>query len=509
MLVRPRGSALLDGRLKQVVTGVVIGTAAIAVTALLTGLGSVSAASSPAAGSTTTQKPKPLGSDPRAFPRTLSFWKCGPEGEVARRDLIVSFGFCNIDQLRRLNPRGTFLLTPGLYPRNGGSNYGGMNVSYGQGLWHWRDGYGRKDGGCDKEPGPVDLGCMRAFNFDWDYMWNADGKLATISNYPGAHRGYNLADPTGKGTRELIAKFFAYTAKVSGLYAKRWDGVFSDNWTYTAIGLDWTYGPNLDTDRDGKVDDIQTLRKLWNDGLNEIGNRIRSYLPNKTIGGNGSWYPAWLGYEGTDPQGWLKASNATFVEDITGFYDRPRMLVDIASRWLNFKDPDGLPRYVMFQQDALTGPNRSARLSIPAGADPNDPKYMLHPGVMRSMRWGLTISLVTGAYYEIIIDDKHATLWWYDEFDGGAGIRRRGYLGQPVGPLVQIRADGVWKRDFQNGIALNNSSPKPVTVILSKPFRRLKGAQNPRLNNGKRVTRVTIPAHDGLILLNVGKKKTK
>ena len=116
----------------------------------------------------------------------------------------------------------------------------------------------RKDGGCDKVPGPVNLGCMRAFNFDTDHMYNVDGT-------PGRHRR-TIPVPTaastsltlrGKGTRELVAKFFAYTAKVSGVYAKRWDGVFSDNWTYNAIGLDWSYGPKLDTDRDGKVDEIR------------------------------------------------------------------------------------------------------------------------------------------------------------------------------------------------------------------------------------------------------------
>ena len=26
---------------------------------------------------------------------------------------------------------------------------------------------------------------------------------------------------------------------------------------------------------------------------------------------------------------------------------------------------------------------------------------------------------MAGAYYEIVVDDRHATLWWYDEYDGG------------------------------------------------------------------------------------------
>jgi putative glycosyl hydrolase-like family 15 (GHL15) protein len=126
--------------------------------------------------------------------------------------------------------------------------------------------------------------------------------------------------------------------------------------------------------------------------------------------------------------------------------------------------------------------------------------------VMRSMRWGLTLALMAGAYYEIIVDDRHATLWWYDEYDGGKGIRRRGYLGQPLGPSVRLRTGGVWRRDFEQGIALNNSTSKSVSIELKKQYRRLRGTQNPRLNDGSVVTRVTLPPDDGLILLNVRQK---
>jgi hypothetical protein len=412
--------------------------------------------------------------------------------------MVVGYAFCNTKLLRRLNPKGIFLLTPGLYPSDV-NDYGGMHVTYGQGLWYWREGLGWKGGGCDTVQGPVNLGCMRPFNFDWDAMWNANGTIAQINNGTDGHYGWNLADPAGKGTRELVAKFFAYTSKVSGLYTGDWNGVFSDNWTYSALGLGWAFGPNLDTDRDGKVDNIGTLRKRWNDGLNEVGNRIRSYLPGKTVGGNGSWYPMWLGYRATDPRGWLKASNATMVEDISGFYTDPSaaLLLQIAKRWLTFRDPEPLPRYVLFQMDALT----DSAAHLPSSVDPSKLKYMLDQGVMRSMRWGLTLALMAGAYYEIIVHQRHDTLWWYDEYDGGKGIRQRGYLGQPLGVPVRLRPE-VWRRDFTRGIALNNSTSKPVTIDLKKPFRHLRGSQNPRLNNGHVVRKVTLRGHDGVILLN-------
>jgi len=443
--------------------------------------------------------------DGHGFPRTLSFWKCGNDPAIAKRDMSVGYAACpDPAVLRRLNPKGIFLLTPGLFPKNL-NEYGGMHVTYGQGLWYWRHGIAWKNGGCDTAPGPVNLGCIREFDLDWDYLWNANGTLAGINNGTDGHRGWNLVDPTGKGTRELVAKFFAYTAKVDGLYTKPWDGVFSDNWTYSALGQGWAYGPNIDANRDGKVDNQATLRRGWNDGLNEVGNRIRSYLPGKTVAGNGSWFPMWLGYNGTDRLGWLKASNATMVDDLQDWYNNgaggPPKLLQIASRWLAFKDPSGLPRYVLFREKALT--NSGALLNIPSNGNPNNPKYLLNPGVMRSMRWGLTLALMGGAYYEIVVQRWDSTLWWYDEYDGGKGIRRRGYLGQALGPPVRLGAGRVWRRNFQKGIALNNSTSKAVRINLKRPFRHLRGPQNPHLNNGRIVTSVTLKGHDGLILLNV------
>jgi hypothetical protein len=214
----------------------------------------------------------------------------------------------------------------------------------------------------------------------------------------------------------------------------------------------------------------------------------------------------WLGdYGAADPQGWLRTSTATFIDDLQDFYNNggggPPRLLQIASRWLNFKDPAGLPRYVMFREKALT--NSGDLLSIPSGADPNGSTYMLDPGVMRSMRWGLTLALMAGAYFEIVVNGRDDTYWWYDEYDGGKGIRRRGYLGEASGPPVRLRADRVWRRDFERGIALNNSTSKSVIIDLKSKYRRLRGAQNPRLNDGRVVTRVTLPAHDGLILLKI------
>jgi hypothetical protein len=99
--------------------------------------------------------------------------------------------------------------------------------------------------------------------------------------------------------------------------------VHSDNWIYTQVGSSWFYGPNLDTDRDGAVDDTSALRRNWANGLTRVGNDLRAYLPGKIVGGNGAWYRP-QEYTGSNPEGWLKASNYTLVEHMQNSPTRHR-----------------------------------------------------------------------------------------------------------------------------------------------------------------------------------------
>jgi hypothetical protein len=305
-----------------------------------------------------------------------------------------------------------------------------------------------------------------------------------------------------------VAKVFAHAAKLNGLYGctvrigkpgkkKRvtcWSGVHSDNWIYSVGAL---YGSNLDTNRDGKVDDEGTLNHNWSNGLTRVGTLLRSYLPGLVVGGNGSWYRSDL-YAGSDPKGWLKASNYTLIEHMQNF--SPDTLLAAEKRWLNFRDPLGQPRYMAVLQDAT---DANGKTLLWTQGDPNTVASMTRPDVLRSMRWGLTLSLMTGVYYELIGDfygNPITCRWWFDEFDGGVGVGRRGYLGQPLGAYKTL-AEDVHRRDFQNGIAINNSSSETRTVDLGGRFTKLKGTQDPALNNGSTVTSVTIPPQDGIILL--------
>jgi hypothetical protein len=434
--------------------------------------------------------------DSHGYPRTFHLYSSGPLDELARYDMLAEPPSVDIRALRRRNPSGVFLLQPTLKGRNG-TDF--VHLTAPGGAIGWK-------GASDSIRGGRALGRIRAVDPDWDLLHNADGSTARI----GKIFGWNLAAPPDKGVPTEVAKIFAYGAKRDGLYCtvridtphgkKRvpcWNGVHSDNWIYAAIGAGWFYGPKLDANRDGSVDDANALRRNWSNGLTRAGTLLRRYLPGKIVGGNGVWYRPDL-YAGTDPNGWLKASNYTLVEHMQNF-STPTLLAT-AKTWLNFRDPRGQPRYMAALMEAT---DTDGRPLVWTEGDPNTPAAMRRPGVLRSMRWGLTLSLMTGMYYELIGDWQGNRLdcrWWFDEFDGGVGIRRRGYLGRALGPYRQI-GEGVYRRDFQHGIALNNSSSKSQRIALGGSFKKLKGTQDPSLNDGATVSSITVPAKDGIILL--------
>jgi hypothetical protein len=282
------------------------------------------------------------GADGHGYPRTYHLYGYGPLEELTRYDIVVGFSWFNIAGLRSLNPNGIFLLNPAMIGDDGRL---AVHVTSPGGASSW-------PGGTDDQAGGVNLGSIRAVDPAWDLLHNADGSYATMGGSSWI-KGWNLADPKAKGTPELVSKVFAYAAKKDALYSAGWDGVHSDNWIYTQVGSSWFYGPNLDTDRDGTVDETTTLRRNWANGLTRVGTNLRAYLPGKIVGGNGAWYRS-QDYTGSDPEGWLKASNYTLVEHTQDFaYKTPDSFLALTRQWLDYPDPLGKTRYMAVLEDAL------------------------------------------------------------------------------------------------------------------------------------------------------------
>ncbi len=89
--------------------------------------------------------------------------------------------------------------------------------------------------------------------------------------------------------------------------------------------------------------------------------------------------------------------------------------------------------------------------------------------------------------------NEYSSVVWFDEFDFKLGPAT-------TKPPEAGWSNGVWRRDFANGIALVNPTREPVTVKLELGFRRLRGQQAPEVNNGAIVTSLTMKTKDGIIL---------
>jgi hypothetical protein len=118
------------------------------------------------------------------------------------------------------------------------------------------------------------------------------------------------------------------------------------------------------------------------------------------------------------------------------------------------------------------------------------------PTDYQAMRYGLATCLLDDAYYAFS-NDGYSGVHVFDEYDAD--------LGQAVSPpALTAWQKGVYRRDFENGIALVNPKGNgPVEVELEVEFRRIAGKQAPAVNNGQTTRKVQLKDRDGIILLRV------
>jgi hypothetical protein len=115
----------------------------------------------------------------------------------------------------------------------------------------------------------------------------------------------------------------------------------------------------------------------------------------------------------------------------------------------------------------------------------------------QGMRYGLTSCLMDNAYYYLNVNNS--VISWFDEFDANLGPATSAPYS--AGTMTAYQK-GVYRRDFQNGIALVNPKGNgPQTVTLETTYKHLSGTQVPSVNNGQSVTSVTLNDRDGVILL--------
>jgi hypothetical protein len=114
----------------------------------------------------------------------------------------------------------------------------------------------------------------------------------------------------------------------------------------------------------------------------------------------------------------------------------------------------------------------------------------------QGFRYGFASCLVGGnAYFAYNLSEVYNAVNIFDEYSARLGTAISG-------PQTHPWQNGVWRRDFANGIALVNPRGNGAqTVTLEASYKHLSGTQDPSVNNGATVTKVALNDRDGVILL--------
>lgn len=237
-----------------------------------------------------------------------------------------------------------------------------------------------------------------------------------------------------------------------------WDGVFLD----AAYGeITPVTGANVDSDRNGLKDDAKALDQSWRRGMTELIKGVRAANPNILIMNNSS-----AAYSGQ--------TNGTLFEN--------------------------------FPRNGWAWPFAELRTSLSKNTSPKisaintNTNNQERQNDYRLMRYGFASALVADGYFSFDAGDAgHHRTWWYDEYDAPIGTPR-GSATVVRGPSVGAYP-AVWARDYSRGYVVVNATKKPEEIRLAGEYEKLRGSQDPTINDGSIVTKVTVPAEDGLVLI--------
>lgn len=266
-----------------------------------------------------------------------------------------------------------------------------------------------------------------------------------------------VPDSTGKKFNSVFPKLVAKNIYASGL----WDGVFLDNVWEDASWIN----DEIDLNQNGQAESASTLDSAWNKGVKKILTRIRNQTDDDwIITGNGG-------------VGYYEYLNGVAFENFpnTGYGDWAASL-----------------RQYMF----IGNEDQFAIINSNDDNGGNSANY-------QDFRFGLTSALLGNGYYGFDSGDQtHHELYFYDEYEVA--------VGNPLGAAYNILntdnpatlQDGLWRREFENGIVLVNSTDVDRTYILEEGYEKIRGVQDIKTNSGKVVGSAKIAAQDGIILLN-------
>jgi len=290
-----------------------------------------------------------------------------------------------------------------------------------------------------------------------------------LSFWPGAdlmNVTNNVPLKNGERWNSYLANFVKNRILSTGL----WDGVFYDN---TSASISWVDSGKIDLNNDYRAESNSYVDAQWKAGTMDILRLTREANPNYIIIGN-------------------SASDIDFQEYLNG-----RMFETFPTPWeLNGRWDQVTDLYL----------NKFPERSL------NPQVYVINSNTentgemdnYRKMRFGLTSTLLGKGYYSFDFGDRsHTQAWWYDEYNS--------FLGNPQSEAYNLLDNnsqdmklGLWRRDFEDGVVIVNSTKEEQTHVFSKEsFEKINGQQDRRVNNGSKINWLRIAPEDGVVLLKI------
>lgn len=245
-----------------------------------------------------------------------------------------------------------------------------------------------------------------------------------------------------------------------------WDGIF-----YDEVQDDMTYlnHGDIDLDQDGTIDSREQAQEIW-----KQGNKKLFETTKKLIGQD-----RYIVINGSSFQEYAPFLSGRMFENFPNISDSHGRWADMMSQYLSLQLCN--KTYSVCIINANTGNNNIQNL--------------------QHMRFDLVSTLLGDGYYSFDFGDKdHGQLWKYDEYGiflGKAKSDIETFNKQPISSIGQT----VFRREFQNGIALLNATAEKKTLIFDEEFEKLHGTQDSNQNDGSITSSLTLQGNDGIILL--------
>jgi len=296
----------------------------------------------------------------------------------------------------------------------------------------------------------------------WLYPIGSSG--TPLVSGPSYVTNLTLFTPTDSNGYHFVDWFANFVVKTYMVSAPSLDGIFEDN-------IFWKPRADGDFNRDGIMDSQNdpTVQAWLRQGERQYLNDLRAAMPGKYLMGNISD----LGTSGAVFPELTGQLNGGLMEGLIGYSWSPETWGGWTAMMASYRQ----------EMAAVAAPQLAMFAQIGSVTD------------YQGMRYGLASCLMDNAYYTYNASASYNDLPWFDEYNAN--------LGQSISPpTTSAWQNGVYRRDFANGIALVNPKGNgPRTVTLESPFKRLSGSQAPSINNGQTTQTVTLQDRDGLILL--------